>query len=158
MSDLAVAGAMPIRRGGSPSAGRWPHWWDEKRKELPGDGKQEKSDCNDTTAHNTLDTTSQNRIYVQLHHLKNFEKGTTNGTQTDFDGNYTLDGVDANAVLVVSYIGYATQEVPVNGRSTINITLAEDAQALDEVVIIGYGQTTVKDATGAIAAWRTIDR
>ncbi|MFZ9029676.1 MAG: SusC/RagA family TonB-linked outer membrane protein [Robiginitalea sp.] len=79
-------------------------------------------------------------------------KGTTNGTQTDFDGNYTLDGVDANAVLVFSYIGYATQEVPVNGRSTINVTLEEDAQALDEVVIIGYGQTTVKDATGAIAA------
>ena len=79
-------------------------------------------------------------------------KGTTIGTQTDFDGNYTLDGVDANAVLVISYIGYATQEVPVNGRSTINVTLAEDAQALDEVVIIGYGQTTVKDATGAVAA------
>ena len=79
-------------------------------------------------------------------------KGTTNGTQTDFDGNYTLDGVDSNAVLVFSYIGYATQEVPVNGRSTINVVLEEDAQALDEVVIIGYGQTTVKDATGAVAA------
>ena len=79
-------------------------------------------------------------------------KGTTTGTQTDFDGNYTLDGVDANAVLVFSYIGYSTQEVPVNGRSTINVVLEEDAQALDEVVIIGYGQTTVKDATGAIAA------
>ena len=79
-------------------------------------------------------------------------KGTTNGTQTDFDGNYTLDGVDANAVLVFSYIGYATQEVPVNGRSTINVVLQEDAQALEEVVIIGYGQTTVKDATGAVAA------
>jgi len=79
-------------------------------------------------------------------------KGTTNGTQTDFDGNYTLDGVDSNAVLVFSYIGYSTQEVPVNGRSTINVVLEEDAQALDEVVIIGYGQTTVKDATGAVAA------
>jgi iron complex outermembrane receptor protein len=79
-------------------------------------------------------------------------KGTTTGTQTDFDGNYTLDGVDANAVLVFSYIGYATQEVPVNGRSTINVTLEEDAQALDEVVIIGYGQTTVKDATGSVTA------
>ncbi|MCO5724607.1 SusC/RagA family TonB-linked outer membrane protein [Robiginitalea marina] len=79
-------------------------------------------------------------------------KGTTTGTQTDFDGNYTLDGVDANAVLVFSYIGYSTQEVPVNGRSTINVTLQEDAQALDEVVIIGYGQTTVKDATGSVAS------
>lgn len=79
-------------------------------------------------------------------------KGTTTGTQTDFDGNYTLDGVDPNAVLVISYIGYATQEVPVNGRSTVNVVLEEDAQALDEVVIIGYGQTTVKDATGSIAS------
>ncbi|MCE2613246.1 TonB-dependent receptor [Flavobacteriaceae bacterium D16] len=79
-------------------------------------------------------------------------KGTTTGTQTDFDGNYTLDGVDANATLVFSYIGYSTQEVPVNGRSTINVVLAEDAQALDEVVIIGYGTTTVKDATGSVTA------
>ena len=79
-------------------------------------------------------------------------KGTTTGTQTDFDGNYTLSDVDANAVLVFSYIGYSTQEVPVNGRSTIDVVLAEDAQALDEVVIIGYGTTTVKDATGAVAS------
>ena len=79
-------------------------------------------------------------------------KGTTNGTQTDFDGNYTLNGIDGTATLVFSYIGYKTQEVAANGRSTINVTLEEDAQALDEVVIIGYGQTTIKDATGAVAA------
>jgi len=79
-------------------------------------------------------------------------KGTTNGTQTDFDGNYTLDGIEDSSVLVFSYIGYKTVEVGVNGRSTVNVTLEEDAQALDEVVIIGYGQTTIKDATGAVAA------
>lgn len=79
------------------------------------------------------------------------EKGTTNGTQTDFDGNYTLS-VGENAVLVVSYIGYKSQEVSVDGRSTINFTLEEDAQALEEVVIIGYGTTTVKDATGSVSA------
>ena len=79
------------------------------------------------------------------------EKGTTNGTQTDFDGNYTLS-VGEDAVLVVSYIGYKTQEVSVNGRSTINFTLEEDAEALEEVVIIGYGTTTVKDATGSVSA------
>ena len=79
-------------------------------------------------------------------------QGTTNGTQTDFDGNYTLSNVGADAVLVVSYIGYKTQEVGVNGRSTVNIVLEEDAQALDEVVIIGYGTTTVKDATGSVTA------
>jgi len=79
-------------------------------------------------------------------------QGTTNGTQTDFDGNYSLSNVGSDAVLVISYIGYKTQEVAVNGRSTINIVLEEDAQALDEVVIIGYGTTTVKDATGAVTA------
>lgn len=81
-----------------------------------------------------------------------FVKGTTDGTQTDFDGNYTLNNVAADAVIVFSYIGFSAQEVPVNGQTTINIFLREDAQALDEVVIIGYGQTTVKDATGAVAA------
>ncbi|MEM1259614.1 MAG: SusC/RagA family TonB-linked outer membrane protein, partial [Bacteroidota bacterium] len=79
-------------------------------------------------------------------------KGTTNGTQTDFDGNYTLNEVAGDATLVFSYIGFATQEVAVNGQTTINVTLQEDATALDEVVIIGYGQTTIKDATGAVAA------
>lgn len=79
-------------------------------------------------------------------------KGTTNGTQTDFDGNYTLNDVGEDATIVFSYIGFQTQEIAVNGQSTINVTLTEDAQALDEVVIIGYGQTTVKDATGAVSA------
>jgi iron complex outermembrane receptor protein len=79
-------------------------------------------------------------------------KGTTTGTQTDFDGNYILSNVAADGTLVFSYIGYTTQEVAVNGQSTISVVLLEDAQALDEVVIIGYGTTTVKDATGAVAA------
>ncbi len=84
-------------------------------------------------------------------------KGTTNGTQTDFDGNYTLNNVGSDAVIVFSYVGFATQEIAVNGRTTINVTLVEDAQALDEVVIIGYGQTTVKDATGSVAAVKSED-
>lgn len=79
-------------------------------------------------------------------------KGTTNGTQTDFDGNYTLNNVASNAVIVFSYVGFVTQEIAVNGRSTINVTLVEDAQALGEVVVIGYGTTTVKDATGSVSA------
>ncbi|AYN69206.1 SusC/RagA family TonB-linked outer membrane protein [Euzebyella marina] len=79
-------------------------------------------------------------------------KGTTNGSQTDFDGNYSLSDVPSDGTLVISYIGYATQEVAVNGQTTIDITLQEDAQALEEVVIIGYGSTTVKDATGSVAS------
>ncbi len=79
-------------------------------------------------------------------------KGTTNGTQSDFDGNYTLNDVDNGSVLVFSYIGFSSQEITYNGQATINVTLQEDATALDEVVIIGYGTTTVKDATGSVAA------
>ncbi len=80
------------------------------------------------------------------------EKGTTNGTQTDFDGNYTLDNVNSGAVIVFSFIGYATQEISYTGQATINVSLLEDATTLDEVVVIGYGTTTVKDATGAVSA------
>ncbi|NKI33057.1 SusC/RagA family TonB-linked outer membrane protein [Croceivirga thetidis] len=78
------------------------------------------------------------------------EKGTTNGVTTDFDGNYSID-VSEGAILVFSYIGYMTQEVEVAGRSSINVSLAADAQALDEVVITGFGSQAKVDVTGAIA-------
>lgn len=79
-------------------------------------------------------------------------QGTTTGTQTDFDGNYSLDLPSSDAVLEFSFIGYATQNIPVNGQTTINVVMVEDASELDEVVIIGYGQTTKTDATGAVDA------
>jgi len=79
-------------------------------------------------------------------------KVTTNGAQTDFDGNFIISDVDANSTLVFSYIGYKTQEVVVGNQTTMNISMEEDAEALAEVVIIGYGTTTVKDATGAVSA------
>ncbi|RKN76908.1 SusC/RagA family TonB-linked outer membrane protein [Ulvibacterium marinum] len=78
------------------------------------------------------------------------EKGTTNGTQTDFDGNYTLD-VDANATLVISYLGFQTQEVAVNGQSTVNVTLQDDAAALDEVIVTGYQTETKRETTAAVS-------
>lgn len=77
-------------------------------------------------------------------------KGTTVGVQTDFDGNYTLADIPGNGTLVFSYIGFTTQEVPVNGRTTINVALEEDTQALDEVVVVGYGELKVKDLTSSI--------
>ncbi|MDG1572683.1 TonB-dependent receptor [Robiginitalea sp. M366] len=77
-------------------------------------------------------------------------QGTTQGTQTDFDGNFTLEA-DSNATLVVSYLGYVTQAVPVNGRSTINITMAEDSQALDEVIVTGYTTETKRETTAAVS-------
>ena len=81
-------------------------------------------------------------------------KGTTNGTITDFDGNYTIEGVPADGVLVISYIGYLSQEIPVGNQSAINVTLKEDTQLLDEVVVIGYGTTTRKDFTGSVSSMK----
>ncbi|WP_373517445.1 SusC/RagA family TonB-linked outer membrane protein [Pricia sp.] len=77
-------------------------------------------------------------------------KGTTNGTQTDFDGNYSLDNVPDEATLVISYIGFSTMEIPVDGRSQIDVTLEEDAAELDEVVLVGYGSARKSDLTGAV--------
>jgi len=79
-------------------------------------------------------------------------KGTSNGASTDFDGNYTLDNLDSDAILEFSSLGYVTQEIAVNGQTSINAFLETDSEALDEVIIIGYGTTTVKDATGAVAS------
>ncbi|WP_166962817.1 SusC/RagA family TonB-linked outer membrane protein [Yeosuana marina] len=77
-------------------------------------------------------------------------KGTTTGTVTDFDGNFAINANNGDT-LVFSYVGYLAQEVVVSG-SVITVTLAEDAAQLDEVVVIGYGTTTVKDATGAVTS------
>ena len=77
-------------------------------------------------------------------------QGTTTGGQTDFDGNFTLQ-VDPNATLVISYVGYHTQEVPVNGQTTINVVLQENSVVLGEVVAIGYGAVKKSDATGSVA-------
>lgn len=85
------------------------------------------------------------------------EKGTSNGVLTDFDGNYSISTSTENPVLVFSYIGYLTQEMEVAGQTSMNITLAEDASVLDEVIVIGYGTTTVRDATGAVAVVRAED-
>ncbi len=78
------------------------------------------------------------------------EKGTTNGTQTDFDGNFTLE-VEDGATLVISYIGFTRQEVAVDGQTSINVTLAEDAAALDEVIVTGYQTETKRETTAAVS-------
>ena len=77
-------------------------------------------------------------------------KGTTNGTITDIDGNFTLE-VSSGDVLEISYIGYVSQEFPVGNQTQFNVTLAEDTQALDEVVVVGYGTMRKSDVTGSIA-------
>ena len=76
------------------------------------------------------------------------EKGTTNGVITDLDGNFTLN-VKPGATLVVTYIGYQTQEIEVGNQTTFNITLKEDSEMLDEVVVVGYGTMKKSDLSGA---------
>ena len=78
-------------------------------------------------------------------------KGTTNGTITDIDGNFDLS-VPSNATLQVSYIGYNTQDVPVGNKSFLNITLKEDTETLDEVVVVGYGSQKKVNVIGSIAS------
>src|SRR5690606_9505593 len=76
--------------------------------------------------------------------------GTTIGTATDLDGRYQLD-VPEGATLVFSFIGYATQTIPVGQQSVINVSLAEDTASLDEVVVVGYGTAKKSDLTGSVA-------
>ena len=77
-------------------------------------------------------------------------KGTTNGSITDFDGNFELSGVKNGAILQVSYVGYITQEVKYNGQS-LNVVLKEDNMNLEEVVVVGYGTQKKANLTGSVA-------
>ena len=77
-------------------------------------------------------------------------KGTSSGTITDFNGNYSIQA-ESNDTLIFSFVGLATQEVPVNNRSSINVELQESTEFVDEVVVVGYGQLRVKDLTSAVA-------
>ncbi|MCK0148225.1 TonB-dependent receptor [Arenibacter sp. F26102] len=79
------------------------------------------------------------------------EKGTSNGIQTDFDGNFTITVSGPNAVLVVSYIGFAQKEIPVGNQTTMVINLEESASGLDEVVVVGYGSQRKGSITGSIS-------
>lgn len=84
-------------------------------------------------------------------------KGTTNGSISDLDGKVVLNDVPDNAVLHVSYIGYTSQEVKVGNQNVINVMLAEDTQALSEVVVIGYGSLEKKQVTSAITSLKAED-
>ena len=79
------------------------------------------------------------------------EKGTTNGTITGIDGDFSLN-MSPNGTLVVSFVGYKTQEVQVKGQKQLQVVLSEDAEMLDEVVVIGYGTMKKSDLTGAVSS------
>ncbi|MEQ9441508.1 MAG: TonB-dependent receptor [Cyclobacteriaceae bacterium] len=80
------------------------------------------------------------------------EKGTINGTTTDIDGSFSLEVADENATLIVSYIGYDTREVAINGRSNLTVSLMEDIAGLEEVVVVGYGTQKKLNLTGAVSS------
>ncbi len=79
-------------------------------------------------------------------------KGTTTGTSTDAEGKYTLSMTDKNVTLVFSFIGYVTQEIPLSGRTILDVALAPEVTGLEEVVVIGYGTRVKKDVTASISA------
>ena len=79
-------------------------------------------------------------------------KGTSNGTVTDLDGNFTIANAPQNATIVISYVGYRTQNIAVSGKSSFNVTLEDDKQLLDEVVVVGYGVQKRSDVTGSMSS------
>ena len=79
-------------------------------------------------------------------------KGTTNGSETDFDGKFTISNVKTGDVLVFRYLGYADKEITIASNYNLTVELDESSEQLDEIVVVGYGTTTVKDATGSVEA------
>ena len=99
-----------------------------------------------------LDETGESMIGVSV-----LVKGTTIGTVTDFDGNYSLEVPSGKNILVISYIGYKTQDITVGKSNQLNIKMEADTQALDEVVVVGYGVMKKRDLTGAVASMKNED-
>ncbi|TCN54586.1 TonB-dependent receptor [Flavobacterium circumlabens] len=79
------------------------------------------------------------------------EKGTKNGTSTDFEGSFKLNVASNKAILVITYLGFQTQEVSVAGKSKVNVSLAEQSNSLNEVVVVGYGTVKKTDLTGSVS-------
>lgn len=85
------------------------------------------------------------------------EKGTTNGTVTNVNGNYSITVESPEAVLLFSYVGYLAEEIPVDNRTTVDLSMVEDIQALDEVVVIGYGTSKKRDIIGSVSSVQAED-
>src|SRR5690625_1031995 len=79
-------------------------------------------------------------------------KGTTKGTSTDIEGHYRLENVEEDAVLVFSYVGYQTQEISVEGKTKIDVIMASDAELLEEVIVVGYGEQKKVNVIGSVTA------
>lgn len=93
----------------------------------------------------------ENDTQMPLPGVSILEKGTSNGTVTDFDGNFSID-VENDAVLIISYVGFITQEVQVDGNNRLQISLLPDLESLDEIVVVGYGTLKKTDLTGSVGS------
>lgn len=102
-------------------------------------------------------TVSQESTGTPLPGVNVIVKGTSSGTTTDFDGNYTLNVSSSNAVLQFSYVGFKTQEIPLNGQQQIDVSLEDDTASLDEVVVVGYGTQSREEVTGALSSIKADD-
>lgn len=101
-----------------------------------------------TTQKNQISGTIRSKTGAPLPGANIMEKGTSNGTLSGFDGNFTLT-IEPNAILVISYLGFITQEIPVNEKNIIPITLLEDINGLDEIVITAYGTSNKRSFIGS---------
>ena len=101
-----------------------------------------------TISGKVIDSNNESLIGVNV-----IEKGTTNGTVTDIDGNFSVN-VPSNATLLISYVGYISQEISVEGKTSIDIVLVEDSEMLDELVVVGYGTQRKEAVTGSVASMK----
>ena len=99
----------------------------------------------------TVNGTIKDAHGVLLPGVNIVEKGTTNGTITDLDGNYSISLGSANATLIFSFVGYLTEEIEVGGQTTIDLILVEDIMQLEEIVVVGYGTQRKADVTGSVS-------
>lgn len=119
-------------------------------KKTPSSSTEDNSLGLETVFQNTISGTITDAGGQPLPGVNVLIKGTTIGTQSDFDGNYTIDMADGT-VLVFSYIGMLTKEVSIDDRTTVNVVLQEDVASLDEVVVVAYGTQTKESLTGSVS-------
>lgn len=100
---------------------------------------------------NTIEGKITDAAGLSLPGVNIIEKGTKNGTSTDFEGSFKINVSNNKAVLVISYLGFKTQEVSVAGKAKVNVSLAEESNTLTEVVVVGYGTVKKSDLTGTVS-------
>ncbi|MGS2760894.1 SusC/RagA family TonB-linked outer membrane protein [Sinomicrobium sp. M5D2P9] len=103
-------------------------------------------------AQNVITGTVRGDDGIEIPGVSIVQKGTANGVVSDFEGNYSIELEEGEQILIFSFIGFKTTEEPINNRTTIHVTLSEETQQLDEIVVIGYGTQKRSDVTGAISS------